>query len=76
MLNVNNRTSFPMRGSRKFFQRGSNYDYVFLLLMMGEMFPNTNVSGSSSAQQRNAIKIAFRWWAVGGPTLKVCLVAV
>ena len=36
-LNVNNRTSFPMRGSRKFFQRGFNFDYVFLLLMMGEM---------------------------------------
>ena len=44
-LNVNNRTSFPMRGSRKFFQRGSNFDYVFLLLMMGEMIYFCDFSG-------------------------------
>ena len=54
-LNVNNRTSFPMRGSRKFFQRGSNFDYVFFFVDDGRDNPNTNISGPSSAQQRNAI---------------------
>ena len=34
------------------------------------MYPNTNNSrGPSLAHQRNAIKMAFRWWAGDGPTL-------
>ena len=47
-----------MRGSRKFFQRGSNFDYVFFFFFFffgggvgGREDPNTNISGSSSARQ-------------------------
>ena len=42
-----------MRGSRKFCQRGSNFD-VFLV-DDGRDDPNTTKSGPSSARQRNAI---------------------
>ena len=34
---------------------------------------NTTISGPSTARQRNAIQIAFRWRADGGPTLNACL---
>ena len=36
---------------------------------------NTAINGPSSAHQRNAIKMAFRWWADDGPTLNAGLVA-
>ena len=51
-----------MSGSRKFCQRGSNFD-AFLLLFFGVFFkfdearkdPYTTISGPSTARQRNAI---------------------
>ena len=46
-----------MRGSRKFCQRGSNFDNVFLVDERWED-PNTTISRPSSARQRNAIKMA------------------
>ena len=64
-LNINNRTSFPMRESRKFFQRGSNFDYVFLLLMMGEMIQIPIKAGHHRPSSRTPFKwrlLAGRWW--------------
>ena len=37
---------------------------------------NTTKSGPSSARQRNAINMAFRWRADGGPILNTGLVAL
>ena len=53
-----------MRGSRKFvfFQVGSNFD--FFLVDEGREDPSATISGPSSALQRNAIKMAFRWRAM------------
>ena len=47
-----------MRGSRKFCQRGPNFDVIFLV-DEGREDPSTTISGSSSARQRNAIKWRF-----------------
>ena len=63
-----------MRGSRKFCQRESNYDNVFLVDDAKED-PNTTISGPSSARQRNAIQMAFRWPVDYGPTLIDCFTA-
>ena len=49
-----------MRGSRKFCQRGSKFDNFFFS-WWGIEDPNTAVNGQSSARQRNAIAMAFRW---------------
>ena len=65
-----------MRGSRKFFQRGSNFDYVFFLVDESRENPNTAIRGRSLARQRNAISMAFRWRADGVPTLIAGLVAL
>ena len=54
-----------MRGSRKFCQRGSTFDTVFLA-DEGKEDPNTTINGTSSARQRNAIEMAFRWRADDG----------
>ena len=66
-----------MRGSRKFCQR-SNSDnrFVFVIFVSGEgrEDPNTTYSGPSSARQRNAIYMAFRWRADNGPTLNAGLI--
>ena len=43
-----------MRGSRKFCQRGSNFDNVFF-----KLDPSPTLSGPSSARQRIAIKLCF-----------------
>ena len=53
-----------MRGSRKFYQRGSNFDKVD----EGREDPSPTISGPSSARQRNAIW-AFHWHADECPTL-------
>ena len=37
---------------------------------------NTTISGPSSTRQRNAIQMAFRWRADGGPTLNARLAAL
>ena len=42
---------------------------------MGKEDPNTALIGLSSARQRNAIEMAFRWCADDGPTLNAGLVA-
>ena len=52
-----------MRGSRKFCQRGSNTDNVFLRECREDR--NATKSGPSSARQQNA----FRWRADDGPPL-------
>ena len=67
-----------MRGSRKFCQRGSKNDYVLFFVFLidgGIEDPNTTINGPSSARQQNAIYMAFRWRADGGPTLNAGLVA-
>ena len=46
-----------MRGSRKFCQRGSKFD--FFLVDDGREDPNTTISGPSLACQQNAIKWQF-----------------
>ena len=58
----------PMRGSKKFCQRGSNCDNVFFLFVCflvdeGRIDPNTTISGPTSARQQ-------------GPTLNAGLVAL
>ena len=63
-----------MRVSSKLFHRGSNFDCVFV--DEGREDSNTTIGGPSSARQRNAIEVAFRWRADGGPTLNAGLVAL
>ena len=53
-----------MRGSRKFLEGG-----YFCLIDGGLEDPNTASTGPSSARQRNAIEMAFRWRADDGPSL-------
>ena len=66
-----------MRGSRKFCQRGSNFDGFFSVLVdEGREDPITTISGPSSACQRNAILMAFHWHADGGPLLNSGSVAL
>ena len=62
-----------MRGSRKFCQSGPN---LILLFDEGIMDPNTAINGPSSARQRNAIVMAFRWRADDGPTLNAGFVVL
>ena len=74
-----------MRGSRIFCQSGSNFDnglFFFLFFfccffLVDEWWegPNTSINGPSSASQRNAIKMAFRWRADDDPTLNAGSVA-
>ena len=64
-----------MRGSRKFYQRGSKFD-LFGLVGGGIEEPNIAINGPSTAHKRNAIEMAFRWQADDGPTLNAGLVAL
>ena len=72
-----------MRGSRKFCQRGSKFD-IFFLVDEGIEDPNITINWPSSANQRNAISMAFRyaismafrWWADDGPALNAGLVSL
>ena len=57
-----------MRGSRKFYQRGSKFDNVFFVDEWRKDL-NITISGPSSARQRNAFEMAFLWRADDGPTL-------
>ena len=52
-----------MRGSRKFCQRGSNFDNVFLV-DEGREDPNATISVLSLTRQRNTIDMADQWWPV------------
>ena len=70
-----------MRGSRKFCQRGFNFDNVFFFFFFfffneGWEDPNATISGPLSALQRNAIYMAFRWRADDGSTLYAGSVAL
>ena len=67
-----------MRGSRKFCQRGSNFNNVFVRFFYiffdeGRKDPNKTISGPSLALQRNAILMAFRWRADYDQTLNADL---
>ena len=51
--------------------------FVFFFLMRGGgggggKDSNTTISGPSTARQRNAIHMAFRWRVDAGPTLNAC----
>ena len=66
-----------MRGPRRFYQRGSNFDQkIFYFVYRGIEDPNTAINGPSSVRQRNAIGMAFRWRADDGTTLNAGLVAL
>ena len=67
-----------MRGSRKFYQRGSKFDNVFLLFFVDEWRKdqNTTKSGPLSARQQNAIRMAFLRRVDDGPKLNAGLVAL
>ena len=58
------------------FVRGGPTLTTFFVLVEGRNDHNTTRSGLSSARQRNAIKMAFRWCAdhSDGPTLNSGLV--
>ena len=68
-----------MRGSRKFYQRGSKFDNVFFFFFFVVEWrkdQNTTISGPSSARQGKAIELAFLWRADDGPTLNAGLAAL
>ena len=74
-----------MRGSRKFCQGDPTltgfffvFIYLFILYLVaeGREDPNTTIRGRSSARQRNAIYMEFRWCADDGPTLNAGLAAL
>ena len=48
-----------MCGSRKFSQRGSNFDNVFALVDVGREDPSTTINVPSSGRHQNAIKCKF-----------------
>ena len=50
-----------MHGSRKFFQRGSNFD-VFFFSWWRDWDQNTAISEPSSACQWNGVLLACLWW--------------
>ena len=55
---------------------GGNFNFSFKLARVETREgPNTTKSGPSSARQRSAIYMAFRWRADDGPTLRAVLVA-
>ena len=63
-----------MRGSRKFYQRGSKFDSAFFLFYdEWRKDQNTTISGPSSARQRKAIEMAFLWRTDDGPTFNAGL---
>ena len=68
-----------MRGTRKFCQRGPTLTFYFCFLFFfdeGRKDSNTTISGPSTARQQNAIQMAFRWRADGGPILNAGLLAL
>ena len=49
-----------------------------IIILVDEVIedPNTTINGPSSAHQRNAIQVAFRWRADDCPTLNAGFVAL
>ena len=64
-----------MRGSKKFCQRGSKIDKMFLV-DEGNRDSNATIIGPSLARKQNAILMAFRWRANYGPTLNTGSIAL
>ena len=58
-----------------FVREGPTLTTFFFYLDEGRKDPDTTISGPSTAHQRNAIKMAFRWRADDGPKLNAGLVA-
>ena len=58
------------------FVKGGPNLITFFLVVKGSEDTNTAINGPSSARQRNAIKMAFRWRADNGPTVNAGLVAL
>ena len=57
MFTVKAQTSLRiLRRSRKFCQRGSDFDNVFFSVDEGRDDPNTTISGPTSDRQRNACR--------------------
>ena len=65
--------TFTCADPESFARGGPNFITFFQL--MGIEDPNTAINGPASAHQRNAIEMAFRWWADAGPTLNAGSVA-
>ena len=69
-----------MRGSKRFCQRGSKFDFFSLFFIFsndeGREDQNTTINGPSWARQRNAIQTAFRWRDDDDPTLNAGLVVL
>ena len=59
-----------------FCQRGSKFDIFFSVDGGGIEDAYTAINGPSSARQRNAIEMVFRWRADDGSTLNAGLVAL
>ena len=72
------RTSTPSADPESFFRGGPTLTTFFFVFLVaeGKEDPNTTKSGPSSARQRSAILMAFRWRADDGPTLNAGLVAL
>ena len=64
-------TWFTHARIQKVLSEGSNFNFLCLFSFFdeGRKDSNTTISGPSTARQRNAIQMAFRWRADGGPTL-------
>ena len=60
-----------LRGSRKFVGGGPTQKTFFFSVEGVRDDSNTTISGPSSAHQRNAIEMAFRWRADDGLTLNL-----
>ena len=60
---------------QKVLSEGSNFNFLFLFSCFdeGRKDSNTTISGPSTARQRKAIQMAFRWRADGGPSLNASL---
>ena len=58
-----------------FVRRGPTLTFYFCFLYFdeGTKDSNTTISGPLTARQRNAIQMAFRWRADGGPILNAGL---
>ena len=65
-----------MRGFRMFCQRGSNSDDFFSFGEGRTEDPYYTKSGPSSAHQRNAIFMAFRYRSYDSPTMNAGLVVL
>ena len=67
LINLHIFTSRNMRRSRNFFRGGPTSTTFIFLVDEGREDSNITKSGSSSARHQNAIYMAFRWRADGGP---------